>query len=158
MSVGDAFSQIPDNIEERFDYVQMNNTEKVKHRMTYIGPGENFHVVPDKYLPNCWKSGKHQGQDTFGRMEIDKPSHTIRTAAYNPSKGQYIHPTEDRGLNSYEMAVLQGFHPDWEFRIANRSKMTLKSAGNQIGNAVPPPLAKALGKALSIQFMIRQQA
>lgn len=158
VSVGDAFSQIPDNIEERFDYVQMNNTEKVKHRMTYIGPGENFHVVPDKYLPNCWKSGKHQGQDTFGRMEIDKPSHTIRTAAYNPSKGQYIHPTEDRGLNSYEMAVLQGFHPDWEFRIANRSKMTLKSAGNQIGNAVPPPLAKALGKALSIQFMIRQQA
>jgi DNA (cytosine-5)-methyltransferase 1 len=85
-------------------------------------------------------------------MEWDEPSNTIRTAAYNPSKGKYIHPEENRGLNSYEMKVLQGFDPDWELKLADREGMTLKSAGNQIGNAVPPPLAEAIGRALAIQL------
>lgn len=59
--------------------------------------------------PECWKSGKHQGNDTFGRMIADLPSCTIRTAAYNPAKGQYIHPFENRGLSTVEMAALQSF-------------------------------------------------
>jgi DNA (cytosine-5)-methyltransferase 1 len=151
-SVAEAFKRIPDDFKDRPDYVQMNHTERVRKRMEYVGPGENFKVVPDEHLPNCWTNGKHQGQDTFGRMEWDEPSNTIRTAAYNPSKGKYIHPEENRGLNSYEMKVLQGFDPDWELKLADREGMTLKSAGNQIGNAVPPPLAEAIGRALAIQL------
>ncbi|WP_251963926.1 DNA cytosine methyltransferase [Salinibacter ruber] len=151
-SVREAFGRIPDDFKERPDYVQMNHTERVRKRMEYVGPGQNFKVVPDEHLPNCWTNGKHQGQDTFGRMEWDSPSNTIRTAAYNPSKGKYIHPEDNRGLNSYEMKVLQGFDPDWELKLAGKDGMTLKSAGNQIGNAVPPPLAEAIGRSLGIHL------
>lgn len=151
-TVGDAFTLIPKNYDSRNDYVVMNISEVVKHRMTFVGPGENFKSIPMNLRPNCWKTGKHQGADTFGRMRLDMPSHTIRTAAYNPSKGQYIHPTENRGLNSIEMAVLQGFPVnEWTFCVKGK-RATLKSVGMQIGNAVPPPLGKALGLAIRAQI------
>ena len=147
-TVGDALSRIPENIEEREDYVLMNISAEVRGRMSLIGPGQNFHVLPLDRRPNCWRTGKHQGRDTFGRMRNDRPAHTIRTAAYNPSKGQYIHPNEDRGLSSAEMACFQGFPNDWIFKRAGGRKLTLKSAGLQIGNAVPPALARAIGMSL----------
>lgn len=154
-TVADAFERIPDDAEDRSDYKRMHHGDRIIKRMEFVGPGENFKVVPDEHLPNCWKNGKHQGQDTFGRMEWDKPSNTIRTAGYNPTKGRYIHPEENRGIDTYEMKVLQGFDPDWQFKRVEKDKITLKSAGNQIGNAVPPPLAEAIGKALAIQLDAR---
>jgi DNA (cytosine-5)-methyltransferase 1 len=151
-TVEDAFSKLPKNRANRCDYAVMNISEIVKQRMKFIGIGQNFKVVPQELLPNCWTSGKHLGSDTFGRLDPKLPSVTIRTAAYNPSKGRYIHPYEDRGLDTREMAVLQDFPQSWEFRSKNRPKVTLVSAGKQIGNAVPPSLAKALGIAVLKQI------
>jgi DNA (cytosine-5)-methyltransferase 1 len=111
-------------------------------RMKLVAPGKNFRSIPKELLPDCWRNGKHQGADTFGRLLLDAPSVTIRTAAYNPTKGRYIHPTEHRGLSTLEMAILQGFPLSYEF-VGN-----LKEIGKQIGNAVPPPLAMAIGKAI----------
>lgn len=152
VSVKDSFKKIPKNHVLRKDYALMNISEKVINRMKYINQGENFKVVPKDLLPNCWKNGKHQGNDTFGRLIEDLPSVTIRTAAYNPSKGMYIHPNQNRGLSTTEMATLQSFPYNWEFKVKNREKITLVSGGKQIGNAVPPGLAKALGKAILIQL------
>lgn len=151
-SIGKAFAKLPKNYQQRDDFCVMNISDIVQKRMQKIGPNENFKVLPDAMLPNCWKSGKHQGADTFGRMDINDVSNTIRTAAYNPSKGKYIHPTEHRGLSSIEMASLQSFPMNWHFKIIGKSKMTLKSAGMQIGNAVPPDFAKAIGDALKKQI------
>jgi len=153
LTVGDAFSRLPKNYTKRFDYSVMNNSAPVIKRMGYIKPGENFKVLPMDLRPNCWKNGKHQGHDTFGRLKLDEPSVTIRTAAYNPSKGKYIHPTENRGLNTVELAALQGFPYDWQFKT-NGKKPTLTSVSRQIGNAVPPPLAKALGLSIKQQLNI----
>ncbi|MEM7539199.1 MAG: DNA cytosine methyltransferase, partial [Chloroflexota bacterium] len=152
VTVEDVFHALPDDYQTRSDYAVMNISDIVLERMRRIGPGENFKVLPPEMLPNCWKSGKHQGNDTFGRLRLDEPSVTIRTAAYNPAKGKYIHPTENRGLNTIEMAALQGFPLDWTFKTATRKKMTLKSAGLQIGNAVPSLIAKALGLAIKAQI------
>ena len=149
-TVGEALAQIPSDHNTRKDYVVMNISQVVQERMKLIAPGENFHVLPMDMRPNCWKNGKHQGRDTFGRLRLDKPSLTIRTAAYNPAKGMYIHPTENRGLNSHEMAALQSFPSEWIFKCVKREKVTLVSVGKQIGNAVPPLLAKALGEAMKI--------
>jgi len=102
--------------------------------------------------PQCWKNGKHQGNDTFGRLISSLPSVTIRTAGYNPAKGMYIHPFENRGLSTIEMAALQSFPYNWNFKVKNREKVTLVSGGKQIGNAVPPGLAKALGLAIKQQL------
>lgn len=152
VSVQDAFDKIEKDCEKRSDYTLMNISEAVQHRMTHIKQGENFKVLPMELRPECWKSGKHQGHDTFGRLVAELPSVTIRTAAYNPSKGRYIHPFENRGLHSMELAALQSFPPDWTFRSNRNNRITLVSAGKQIGNAVPPLLAKYLGLALREQM------
>lgn len=151
-SVNDVFSKISKSSFQRPDYAIMNISEKVKKRMRLIEQGENFKVLPMELRPNCWKNGKHQGQDTFGRLVDDLPSVTIRTAAYNPSKGRYIHPSENRGLSTIEMAALQDFPKDWIFRSRGRDKITLVSGGRQIGNAVPPGLARALGVSIKAQL------
>lgn len=153
VTVGDAFDALPRDKDKRVDNKRMNISDIVRERMTLIGPGENFKVLPMDMRPNCWKDGgKHQGQDTFGRLRLDEPSVTIRTAAYNPSKGRYIHPRENRGLDIIEMASLQSFPYHWEFKCADNKAITLKSGGAQVGNAVPPLLAQAIGEALYAQL------
>lgn len=152
ITVREAFSRIPKSAVKRPDFAVMNISPKVVKRMTKIKQGENFKVLPTDMRPNCWKNGKHQGQDTFGRLVADLPSVTIRTAAYNPAKGRYIHPFENRGLSTIEMAMLQDFPQEWIFRCLGREKITLVSGGRQIGNAVPPGLARALGMAMKIQI------
>lgn len=152
VSVKDAFKKIPKNSNKRSDYALMNISDVVVERMTYIKQGENFKALPMELRPDCWKSGKHQGNDTFGRLVEDLPSITIRTAAYNPAKGMYIHPTENRGLSTIEMASLQSFPSEWLFKTKSREKITLVSGGKQIGNAVPPVLAQALGAAIKKQI------
>lgn len=152
VSVKETFRNMPKNQDLRIDYALMNISDNVVNRMTYIKEGENFKVLPMELRPDCWKSGKHQGNDTFGRMIADLPSCTIRTAAYNPAKGQYIHPFENRGLSTVEMAALQSFPINWYFRCKAKDKVTLVSGGRQIGNAVPPLLAQALGLAIKKQI------
>ncbi len=151
-TVRQVFDALPKDYKDRDDYAAMNCSPKVVHRMTFIEQGKNFKVLPMELRPNCWKNGKHQGQDTFGRLVADYPSVTIRTSSYNPSKGMYIHPFENRGLNTIEMAAIQDFPIEWKFKCHNREKITLVSGGRQIGNAVPPGLAYALGLAIKKQL------
>jgi len=155
VSVKTAFNKIPKNPEKRNDYALMNISDMVVKRMTYIKQGENFKVLPMHLRPDCWKSGKHQGNDTFGRLIADLPSVTIRTAAYNPAKGMYIHPYENRGLSTIEMATLQSFPITWQFKSKGREKITLVNGGKQIGNAVPPGLAQVLGAAIKRQIIAK---
>ncbi len=145
-TVLDAFEELAKWRLDRPDNLSMGVSEVVRKRMELVGPGQNFKVVPDDLLPDCWKSGKHQGADTFGRLRYDRPSVTIRTSAYNPAKGRYIHPALNRGLSTLEMAVLQSFPESWQFRC--QSRPTLVGIGKMIGNAVPIRLAEALGLAL----------
>lgn len=152
VTVKEAFNKLPMDYVNRNDYAVMGVSAIVRERMTYIEQGKNFKVLPESLRPACWKTGKHQGNDTFGRLIADFPSVTIRTAAYNCAKGMYIHPFENRGLNTIEMAALQDFPFEWEFKTFGRAKVTLVSGGKQIGNAVPPGLARALGLALRTQI------
>jgi len=156
ISIKDAFKKIPKNADKRKDYALMNISEIVVKRMTHIEQGKNFKVLPMKLRPDCWKSGRHQGNDTFGRLIADLPSVTIRTAAYNPAKGMYIHPFENRGLSTIEMSILQSFPINWQFKSKGREKITLVSGGKQIGNAVPPVLAQALGAAIKKQIWAKR--
>jgi DNA (cytosine-5)-methyltransferase 1 len=102
--------------------------------------------------PKRWRKKSYAGPDVFGRMRADRPSFTIRTEAYHPDQGRYIHPFLDRGLSTHEMAALQSFPPDWVFQSAKGGQIPLASAGRQIGNAVPPLLARTVGLALRESF------
>jgi len=91
--------------------------------------------VPE-LTPACWIRKKTGGTDLFGRMWWDRPSFTIRTEFFKPEKGRYLHPVQHRPITHREAARLQSF-PD-EF-IFHGSKIEI---ARQIGNAVPPLLAK----------------
>ena len=79
--------------------------------------------------------------DKYKRLDPKEPSRTI-TAHIAHDGYWYIHPTEDRTLTMREAARIQSF-PD-RFRFAG----TPSHAFRQIGEAVPPLVARALGRAL----------
>ncbi len=82
----------------------------------------------------------------MGRLHWDKPSVTIRTEFFKPEKGRYLHPTEDRPITHAEAALIQGFSEDFQWCG------TKTSIARQIGNAVPPPLARAIADHVALRL------
>jgi DNA (cytosine-5)-methyltransferase 1 len=70
------------------------------------------------------------------RLHPHKPAPTVM------GTGRFIHPYEDRLLTVREQARLMGF-PDYHIFLGSRDAQY-----NQVGEAVPPPLAKAIGEYL----------
>ncbi len=101
-------------------------------------------IVPE-LTPECWINKKSGGTDLFGRLWWDRPAFTIRTEFYKPEKGRYLHPEQHRPITHREAARFQAF-PD-RFRFTG----TKIEIARQIGNAVPPLLAKAV--ALQVHRM-----
>jgi DNA (cytosine-5)-methyltransferase 1 len=108
-------------------------------RFRAIPPGGNRTDLPDHLLTPCWRKHTSGSGDVMGRLSWDKPSVTIRTEFFKPEKGRYLHPDEHRPITHAEAAFIQGF-PETFLWCGNKS-----SIARQIGNAVPPPLAKAIG-------------
>ena len=79
--------------------------------------------------------------DRYKRLDAKEPSRTI-TAHIARDGYWYIHPTEHRTLTMREAARIQSF-PD-RFRFAG----TPSHAFRQIGEAVPPLVARAIGRSL----------
>ena len=76
------------------------------------------------------------------RLFADEPSLTITSAATR----EFIHPTEDRPLTFRECARLQTF-PDW-FEFAGDASSRIQ----QIGNAIPPLLARRIAEHISAGY------
>lgn len=66
------------------------------------------------------------------RLRLDEPSLTITGAAVR----EFVHPSENRCLTIRECARIQTFPDDFVFHGSNSDKI------QQIGNAIPPLLAK----------------
>jgi DNA (cytosine-5)-methyltransferase 1 len=81
----------------------------------------------------------HDGhKDVYGRVNPKAPAPTMTTACINPSKGRFVHPTENHGITVRQAARIQTFPDDYIFEGG------LTAAGRQIGNAVPVKLAEVL--------------
>jgi DNA (cytosine-5)-methyltransferase 1 len=78
--------------------------------------------------------------DVYGRMAWDDVAPTITTGCHNPSKGRFIHPTQNRAITLREAALLQSFPATYSFSLA-RGK---EHAAMMIGNALPPVLIAQL--------------
>jgi DNA (cytosine-5)-methyltransferase 1 len=96
-------------------------------------------------VPSCWRRKRTGTTDVFGRLWWDRPAGTIRTEFYKPEKGRYLHPSQDRPITVREAARLMSFEDG--LRFPEYQSMT--SVGRQIGNAVPPTLARALAETLA---------
>lgn len=80
--------------------------------------------------------------NTYGRLEENKPSPTITNNLSTPSGLRCIHYKQPRALTSREGARIQSF-PDWFLFVGNRTEIN-----TQIGNAVPPLMAMALARKI----------
>ncbi len=113
-----------------------------------------FSVVPPKgdkrdilrlaphLAPASWPAVGCHATDVWGRIDIARPANTVRCTFQNPSKGRYLHPTEDRVISLREGARLQGVPDSWSF--VGRPYPVAR----QIGNGVPIPLAAAVAGAV----------
>jgi DNA (cytosine-5)-methyltransferase 1 len=80
--------------------------------------------------------------DAYGRMWWDKPASGLTTRCLSYSNGRFGHPEQDRAMSLREAALLQTFPSSFRF------KGSLTSRGRQVGNAVPPLMARRIAQAL----------
>lgn len=112
----------------------------VKH----IPPGGNWQnippSIPSQRLEQIRKSG---GRTTYyGRLLFDKPSYTITTYFNRLGNGCNLHPSQDRIISIREGARLQSFRDNFIFHESKSAQY------KQIGNAVPPLLARAVAEQI----------
>jgi len=96
-------------------------------------------------VPRCWREKPTGTTDVFGRLWWDRPALTIRTEFYKPEKGRYLHPSAHRPITVREAARLMSF-PD-DFVLPEEQAMS--SIARQVGNAVPPLLARRIAESLA---------
>jgi site-specific DNA-cytosine methylase len=82
--------------------------------------------------------GKQKFKTTWGRLKWDVVSPTIDTRFDAASNGTNNHPCLNRAITPREAARLQSFDDSFVFC---GSKVRIRK---QIGNAVPPLMAKAI--------------
>ena len=130
VTTGEAINNIP---SDNPNHIKYEPADIVKKRMSKIKAGQNKKVLSEDLQPNT------NFNNTYGRLDPDKPSFTIHTRFDTPSTGELYHPYENRALTVREGARIQSFKD--EFIIFGNKGSQFR----QIGNAVPPQLAKAIG-------------
>jgi DNA (cytosine-5)-methyltransferase 1 len=103
---------------------------------------------PDSLVLECQKrdTGKRY-KSIYGRMWWDRPAPTMTTLCTGLGNGRFGHPDQDRAITLREAALLQSFPRGYEF-WPKSEKLNRKAIARMIGNAVPPRLAEAIGRAL----------
>lgn len=125
----------------------IKNHQKTAHAPTTL---EKIRIVP---IGGKLSQIKPTFGSTYRRLDPTKPSPTVTRSGYR----DFIHPYEDRMLTVRELACLQTFPLDWEFigtrldSYSSKRIVTMTQFG-QVGNAVPPVLAKAIGLAIRAQI------
>lgn len=92
---------------------------------------------------DAYKNRDTMFRDSYGRMFWAKPAPTITTKFLSVSNGRFGHPSEARGISVREGATLQSFPRSFRFHSSS-----LRGLATQIGNAVPPELARHVGAHL----------
>ena len=111
-------------------------------RLQYIRPGGNWTDIPHDLLPRGMKLARRSDHTKrYGRLSPDGLASTILTKC-DPHWGAYFHYAQDRSLTVREAARCQSFPDHYIFYGSQQEQFA------QVGNAVPPLLAKAVGVAL----------
>lgn len=105
--------------------------------------GQNWRNLPIENLPDRFRKIRPYDATTIlRRLQNDSPAYTITTKFNEGTTGAFIHPDQARTLTLREAARLQSF-PDRFIFSGSQAQIR-----QQIGNAVPPLLARALAEAI----------
>lgn len=105
--------------------------------------GQNWRDIPIDQLPDRFRRIRPYDATTIlRRLQNDAPAYTITTKFNEGTTGAFIHPKQARTLTLREAARLQSFPDRFVF---SGSAAQIRQ---QIGNAVPPLLARALAEAI----------
>jgi len=139
-----------------YNHVAMEHSDRLVERFKQIKWGESSSDVAKEYGAkrrngNGELSGKTYDQNNR-RLNPCKPAHTIAASFY----ANFIHPFQHRNLTAREGARVQSFPDNYRFlgkktvvshkllQRENRFNEKFLCQYNQVGNAVPPLLAKAI--------------
>jgi DNA (cytosine-5)-methyltransferase 1 len=115
------------------------NLERVRH----IPSGGSWRDIPFELLPEGMKRAKRSDHTKrYGRPRPTDLSCTILTKC-DIHWGAYIHPIENRAFTVREAARLQSFADDFVFYGSMTEQFV------QIGNAVPPLMARSIANAIT---------
>lgn len=171
------YTQEPENDYQRtlrkgsqrlWNHTAMRHSKRMVERFSAMACGQSVsdvarHLHPLKRNGNGEISGKIYDQNNR-RMHPDRPCHTIPASFY----ANFVHPYQHRNFTPREGARLQSFPDSFVFKgkptvvshklLAREGRNEEKHLCqyNQIGNAVPPLLAKAIAKNLLAQTKIEK--
>jgi DNA (cytosine-5)-methyltransferase 1 len=151
-----------------YNHVAMRHSRRMIERFAAMSWGDRVGDVPYHLRPQKRNGGGTIAETVYDqnnrRMYPDRPCHTIPASFY----ANFVHPYIDRNFTPREGARLQSF-PDWyvfKGKPTVVSHKLLEREGrsgekhlcqyNQIGNAVPPLLAKSLAEHLLRQLGINR--
>lgn len=120
-----------------YNHISTKTTELALERFKAIKQGQNFHNLPE-HLKKSYSDSKRTQNTIYLRLVYNEPSGTV----VNVRKSMWIHPVLHRALSVREAARLQTFPDSFVFCGTKDSQY------QQVGNAVPPMLAKAIAEHL----------
>lgn len=113
------------------------NSRHIVERYSHIPPGGNWKNIPEKLLGSYRDVNRcHTG--IYRRLNAEGPSVVIG----NFRKNMLIHPWKNRGLSIREAARIQSFPDNFVFHGS------IGFQQQQVGNAVPPMLAKSVFESI----------
>jgi len=119
-------------------------SEKNLLRINALSEGQGRDFLPNELLANCHRidSAKIGHRNVYGRMSWDEVAPTITARFDSFTRGLFGHPDQPRSISLCEGALLQTFPIDFSF-VGSKIEIA-----RQIGNAVPPKLARIIGESV----------
>ena len=127
------------NAEVLRNHIVTKTTDTAMERFRALKQGQNFHALDESLKTNTYTDAARTQNTIYLRLNYDEPSGTV----VNVRKSMWIHPTLDRAISVREAARLQTF-PDSFVFCGSKDKQY-----QQVGNAVPPIMAKSIAKKLA---------
>lgn len=125
-----------ENSEALYNHQATRHSDIAIQRMQMIPINGSRADLPQEHLTKSIFSG------TWSRINKDELSVTITTRFDTPASGRFMHPYLNRAITVREAARIQSFPDNYVFYGTKTSQM------KQVGNAVPPLLAKAIAKQI----------
>ncbi|MGO8943897.1 MAG: DNA cytosine methyltransferase [Syntrophobacteraceae bacterium] len=156
-TVGEVLAGIPEPPEDFSDHPDLPNHQRARvtdiniKRFSFVPQGGGWQDIPEEYRLECHKKADTKSggwPDVYGRLDWKGQCPTITGGFDSFTRGRYGHPLHDRPLTPREAAMIQGF-PNWFIFKGTRADIR-----SQIGNAVPPPLAEAIGLSIAQSLLV----